>query len=96
MSKHLFEAVFVRMTILWHNKLLDDLPGHSHMESPNFFSIWNYLVGGQDKTIVAGVSQLHSITERGCTYKGWHGGIYDLYGIPASPRVQSRVPPLAG
>merc|ERR1719430_681101 len=56
------EAVFVRMLMLWHDKLLDDLSGHSHMESPNFFSIGNYLVGGQDEPIVASVPQLHSIT----------------------------------
>ena len=79
--------------MLRHDKLLDDLPGHGHVESPDFFSSGNDLVWGQDEPIVASVPQLHSITEEDkeveyvCDY---------LYGMPASPRVQSRVPPLAG
>ena len=51
------------MLMLRHDKLLDDLPGHSHVESPDFFSGGNDLVGGQDEPIVARVPQLHSITE---------------------------------
>ena len=93
--EHLFyEAVFLLM--LRHDKLLDDLPGHSHVESPDFFSSGNDLVWGQDEPIVASVPQLHSITGENmkvdkCSI------VHDyLYGIPASPRVQSRVPPLAG
>ena len=53
------------MLVLWHDKLLDDLPGNRHMESPNFLAGGNYLVRWQDEPIVAGVPQLHSITEGG-------------------------------
>merc|ERR1719339_495059 len=49
---------------LWHGKLLDDLPGDGHMESPNFFPSGNYLVRWQDEPIVPGIPQLHSITVR--------------------------------
>ena len=79
--------------MLRHDKLLDDLPGHGHVESPDFFSSGNDLVRGQDEPVVASVPQLHSITKGDKEVEYVHDY---LYGIPASPRVQSRVPPLAG
>ena len=51
------------MFMLWHNKLLDDLSGHRHMESPNFFASGDYLVRWQNEPIVARIPQLHSITK---------------------------------
>ena len=40
-------------------ELLDDLPGHGEMESPDFLPSGDDLLGGENEPVVAGVPQLH-------------------------------------
>ena len=55
------DPLFSIFVAILRNKLFDDLPCNSHMESPDLFSRGNDLVRREDETIGTSVPELHGI-----------------------------------